>query len=139
VVGDAASAQPVTVVVDVANVMGSRPDGWWRDREGAATRLLAGMSALVGRDVDDPDGEPMHLARIVAVLEGQARTATAPGSIEVVRALADGDDAIADAVRVLVGAGVRVLVVTGDRGLRARLPADARAAGQGWMNALLGR
>ena len=29
----------VTIVVDVANVMGSRPDGWWRDRAGAAVRL----------------------------------------------------------------------------------------------------
>jgi 8-oxo-dGTP diphosphatase len=31
--------QQVTIVVDVANVMGSRPDGWWRDRPGAAVRL----------------------------------------------------------------------------------------------------
>jgi 8-oxo-dGTP diphosphatase len=29
----------VTIVIDVANVMGSRPDGWWRDRAGAAVRL----------------------------------------------------------------------------------------------------
>jgi len=29
----------VTIIVDVANVMGSRPDGWWRDRAGAAVRL----------------------------------------------------------------------------------------------------
>jgi 8-oxo-dGTP diphosphatase len=28
-----------TIIVDVANVMGSRPDGWWRDRAGAAVRL----------------------------------------------------------------------------------------------------
>src|SRR5712692_7022544 len=27
---------PLTVIVDAANVMGSRPDGWWRDRAGAA-------------------------------------------------------------------------------------------------------
>jgi hypothetical protein len=118
--------------------MGSRPDGWWRDREGAATRLLAGMPALVGRDVDHPDGDPVRIGRIVAVLEGQARTAAAPAGIEVVRALGEGDDAIADAVRVLAGAGVRVLVVTADRGLRARLPA-AEAVGPGWMNGLLGR
>ena len=26
----------VDLVVDVANVLGSRPDGWWRDRAGAA-------------------------------------------------------------------------------------------------------
>jgi hypothetical protein len=135
---DAEGAVRVTVVVDVANVMGSRPDGWWRDREGAATRLLAGMPALVGVEVGGPDGEPVRIGRIVAVIEGQARTAVAPAGIEVVRALGEGDDAIADAVRVLVGAGVRVLVVTADRGLRARLT-GAEATGPGWMNGLLGR
>jgi len=32
--------------VDVANVMGSRPDGWWRDRAGAAVRLYGELAAL---------------------------------------------------------------------------------------------
>ena len=36
----------VTIVVDVANVMGSRPDGWWRDRAGAAARLHAEIVRL---------------------------------------------------------------------------------------------
>ena len=27
------------LVVDAANVVGSRPDGWWKDRAGAARRL----------------------------------------------------------------------------------------------------
>jgi predicted RNA-binding protein with PIN domain len=27
-------------VVDAMNVIGSRPDGWWRDREGAIRRLV---------------------------------------------------------------------------------------------------
>ncbi|MEV1288966.1 hypothetical protein [Micromonospora sp. NPDC049679] len=27
------------LVVDAANVVGSRPDGWWRDRAGATVRL----------------------------------------------------------------------------------------------------
>ena len=40
--------QPVTIVVDVANVMGSRPDGWWRDRAGAAVRLHADITRLAG-------------------------------------------------------------------------------------------
>ena len=26
--------------VDAMNVIGSRPDGWWRDREGAIRRLV---------------------------------------------------------------------------------------------------
>ena len=33
-------------MVDVANVMGSRPDGWWRDRAGAAVRLYSELAAL---------------------------------------------------------------------------------------------
>ena len=36
----------MTIVVDVANVMGSRPDGWWRDRPGAAVRLHAEIVRL---------------------------------------------------------------------------------------------
>jgi 8-oxo-dGTP diphosphatase len=48
----------VTIVVDVANVMGSRPDGWWRDRAGAAVRLHAQIARLAasGR-VILPDGD----------------------------------------------------------------------------------
>jgi 8-oxo-dGTP diphosphatase len=34
----------VHVVVDVANVLGSRPDGWWRDRVGATNRFLDALS-----------------------------------------------------------------------------------------------
>ena len=38
-----------TVVVDVANVMGARADGWWRDRAGAALRLCREVMALASR------------------------------------------------------------------------------------------
>jgi hypothetical protein len=48
--------QQVTIVVDVANVMGSRPDGWWRDRAGAAVRLHADIVRLArtGRAIVPP-------------------------------------------------------------------------------------
>ena len=36
------------LVVDTANVMGSRNDGWWRDRHGAAIRLRDQIDGLVG-------------------------------------------------------------------------------------------
>jgi hypothetical protein len=121
--GPESSAPPVVVIVDVANVMGSRPDGWWRDRAGAATRLLERMPPLVGRMVDGPDGEPLVLARVVAVL-------LAP---------ADGDGTIAATAAEVAADGEAVLVVTADRGLRARLPDGAVVAGPGWLNALLGR
>ncbi|MET1154451.1 NUDIX domain-containing protein, partial [Arthrobacter sp.] len=34
---------PPLLVIDAANVVGSRPDGWWKDRAGAARRLLASL------------------------------------------------------------------------------------------------
>ena len=46
-----AAMDPVTVIVDGANVMGSRADGWWRDRAGAAARLYGELAALAGRGV----------------------------------------------------------------------------------------
>jgi 8-oxo-dGTP pyrophosphatase MutT (NUDIX family) len=37
---------PVTLIVDGANVMGSRADGWWRDRAGAMMRLHGELAVL---------------------------------------------------------------------------------------------
>ena len=39
----------LTLIVDGANVVGSRPDGWWRDRAGAAVRLYDELAGLAGR------------------------------------------------------------------------------------------
>ena len=77
----APALQPLTVVVDAANVVGSRPDGWWRDRAGAARRLVAGCATLAidGVPGDElPDGlDAAGLARwwprVVVVVEGAAR------------------------------------------------------------------
>ena len=137
--GDEASARLVTLVVDVANVMGSRPDGWWKDRAGAATRLLAGLPVLAGRAVDGPDGDSLLIERIIAVVEGAAKDATDPDGIDVVRAPRDGDSAIVEAALGADVAGARVLVVTADRGLRARLADGVLVTGPGWLNSLLGR
>jgi hypothetical protein len=112
----------VAMVIDAANVVGSRPDGWWRDRAGAAARLLAGLAAaLRAGTLDGP---------VVVVLEGAARAGaivagtTAPG-LRVVHAAEDGDSAIVAEVATLVSAGEDAAVVTADRGLRERV----RAAG----------
>ena len=76
--------QPVTIVVDVANVMGSRPDGWWRDRAGAAVRLHADIARLAasGRAIlpDEPGKTGTERAGapgFVMVLEGAAKAAAA--------------------------------------------------------------
>jgi len=102
------------LIVDGANVVGSRPDGWWRDRAGAATRLAERLIAAL--DAGTVDSDRVHL-----VLEGAAKAAVVPEHprLAVVRAKADGDSAI---VELADGLGGDVTVVTADRGLRARLP-----------------
>ncbi|SDE68033.1 hypothetical protein SAMN05660485_01514 [Blastococcus fimeti] len=125
------------LLVDTANVVGARPDGWWRDRAGAATRLLERLAGLVGRSLVGPDGGPLTCTAVVAVLEGQARDATAPAAVGVVRATGSGDDALVTEAGALAAAGRAVLVVTADRGLRARLPAEAAVTGPGWLLARL--
>jgi hypothetical protein len=136
---------PVTIVVDVANVMGSRPDGWWRDRAGAAVRLHDQIAVLAasGRvslpDTPGPDGEAVRPG-FVMVLEGAARAAAdrlAPGEVRVVQARGSGDDAIVALVRELPG---RRVVVTADRELRQRsVAAGAEIAGPGWLLGQLDR
>ena len=127
------------LVVDVANVVGSRPDGWWRDRRGAAERLLAQLAPVVGQDLTDPSGDRLRSVRVVAVVEGQARTAQGPEEVVVRVARSDGDAEVVACTREACAAAHVVLVVTADRGLRERLPPEARVAGPGWLNALLGR
>jgi hypothetical protein len=126
------------LIVDMANVVGSRPDGWWRDRAGAATRLLERLDRLAGQVVSGPTGEAQRLAEVVAVLEGRATRAVDPERVRVVRAAADGDtEVVAQARAAVTGSPRPVLVVTADRGLRGRLPADVLTAGPGWLRALL--
>ena len=116
----------VVLLVDVANVMGSRPDGWWRDRLGAATRLLGGLSGVTELPVN---GEMYHVQRILAVVEGKARGAVGPEPVEVIRATADGDTTIVAVAAEVVADGRVPLVVTADRGLRARLSEGVMVAG----------
>lgn len=126
-----------TVIVDVANVVGSVPDGWWRDRAGAADRLLARVAALAERGTDAAGlelPEDIWFPRVVAVVEGQARDVAAPAGVELTRAPASGDDAIAQATTAALAAGERVSVVTSDRELRARVEAvGARAVSTSWL------
>lgn len=140
---------PLTVVVDAANVVGSRPDGWWRDRVGAARRLIAASARLAGPGLADsalPDDLPRAglshwWPRVVLVVEGAARPAAddVPGAdvpgVEVVAARGSGDDAIVEEVQ---RATRPVLVVTADRELRARCTAaGATPVGPGWWTRLV--
>ena len=114
----------VTLVVDAANVVGSVPDGWWRDRAGAAERLLRRLVATLPCTLVLPGGYGW-VRRCVVVLEGRASAAPDVPGVDVVRAPGSGDDAVVQLVRTEPDC----VVVTADRGLRARLPAGATAPG----------
>jgi len=109
------------VLVDGMNVIGSRPDGWWRDREGAIRRLLARLQRLAedagtdltlvldGRPLDDlPEGT--HGGVRVAYARRGGRDAADARIVELV-----ANDADPRSVR----------VVTSDR----KLADDVRALG----------
>jgi hypothetical protein len=136
------SGQPhdVVLLVDIANVMGSRPDGWWRDRAAAATRLLIALEPLNGAEITVPTGPgTVRITEVRAVLEGAAKRAEGPEAVSVLRADRDGDSEIVEEASQLAASGKIPLVVTADRGLRRRLPEWALVVGPGWLNRLIGR
>lgn len=114
------------LIVDGANVVGSRPTGWWRDRAGAAERL---HQAIATADLD--------YDVVVLVLEGDARRGQPvgdDGSIHTVHAPGSGDDATVDQVRVRSLDGDDVVVVTADRVLRERVAAaGGSSVGPSWL------
>ena len=126
-----------TVLVDAANTVGARPDGWWRDRAGATSRLLARLATLPGSTVPRDDGATEVVDAVVAVVEGAARDVAAPDGVAVVRAPGSGDDALVAEAERLTAEGTAVLVVTADRGLRARLPSTVAVTGPGRLLAAL--
>lgn len=127
------------IVVDAANVIGSVPDGWWRDRAGAAARLLDRLEPLSADGVDAARlGLPGSLwfPEVVAVVEGQARDVAdaAADGVRVVRAPDAGDDAIVAEAGALIDAGKSVTVVTSDRALRGRVEElGATVHGPRWL------
>jgi hypothetical protein len=131
--GEPRQEDEVTVLlVDAANVVGARPDGWWRDRAGATERLLG---RLAGSRLTAPDGS--RISAVVAVVEGRARGVAAPEGVRLVRAEGSGDDALVACAEKLADAGTALVVVTADRGLRARLPSGIPVVGPGRLLAEL--
>lgn len=73
-----AELSPVTIIVDGANVVGSRPDGWWHDRAGAAARLRDQLAPLAAGGITTlPDGVPAAAASGGRLLDGPARRSRA--------------------------------------------------------------
>jgi predicted RNA-binding protein with PIN domain len=113
----------VRVLVDGMNVVGSRPDGWWRDRRGAMRRLVAALERYEKKTGDDVtvvlDSRPFDVG------EGAVKARFAAGGRNA------GDDEI---VRIVEGdhAPGTLTVVTSDKQLAARVTAlGARVIGSG--------
>ena len=111
------------LVVDGANVVGSRPDGWWKDRAGAARRL---HERLLTADLSYDE--------VLLVLEGAARggvRAGRDGHVRVVHARGSGDDEIVDRAN---RPDDTVVVVTADRMLQSRVTAvGASSMSPSWL------
>lgn len=121
-----------TLVVDGANVVGSRPDGWWKDRAGAARRLHERLA------VSD-----LPYDQVVLVLEGAAKGGVAAGrdgDLVTVHAPRDGDSTITSEARGANARGDSVTVVTADRMLEAAVRSvGATTRSPSWLLDLIGR
>ncbi|WP_163506067.1 NYN domain-containing protein [Fodinicola acaciae] len=121
------------LIVDGANVVGSRPDGWWRDRLGAARRLRAELDEWHA-------GQPPDSIDVILVVEGRARplaTEDATG-VRVVAAPGEGDDTIVEQARD-AARNAQTTVITADRALRERVRAvGAQTESPRWLWSLLG-
>jgi nicotinic acid mononucleotide adenylyltransferase len=123
------------LIVDGNNVIGSRPDGWWRDRDGAARRLVVSLQVLARRSGD----------RISVVLDGRPPRDLPEGvhdGVLVAYATRRGRDAADDRIVAEVERDLdpaSLVVVTSDRALAARIRAlGAAVEGAGALLAQLG-
>jgi hypothetical protein len=118
-VGENGRVAPL-LIVDSANVVGSIPDGWWRDPVGAAERLRDCLAPVAATGLSAVTEELTGPLDVVMVVEGAARGVESSDGVRVVAASGSGDDTIVELVRPTVGARV-CAVVTADRGLRERV------------------
>lgn len=119
-------------IVDGNNVMGTRPDGWWRDRRAAMRRLVGELETFAARD-----GRP-----VTVLFDGAPFEAGGGARVAVRFASRKGRDAADDDIVALVGRHpepATLTVVTSDRGLAARVaPAGATIEGARTFLARLG-
>lgn len=106
-------------LVDGMNVVGARPDGWWRDRPGAMTELARSLAKLA-----EARGEA-----VTVIFDGRPFGLGAEG-VDVGFASRRGPDAADDEIarRVAADADTETLtVVTSDRALAGRVRAHGAA------------
>lgn len=98
------------LLVDGNNVIGSVPDGWWRDRPGAVRRLVARLQCLAATGVT---------VQVVFDVPQRDLPAGDAGGVVVHYATRRGPDAADERILELLDAGFTepVEVVTSDRAL----------------------
>ncbi|GAA3706053.1 NTP pyrophosphohydrolase [Streptomyces tremellae] len=109
------------LIVDGANVVGSVPDGWWRDRRGAAERLRDALASAAAEGRGVP-GHPGPVERLL-VVEGAARGVEPVPGVRVASAPGSGDDLIVELAAAAAAEGRPCLVATADRELLRRVAA----------------
>ncbi|MFY1632001.1 hypothetical protein ACN27F_01750 [Solwaraspora sp. WMMB335] len=122
------------LIVDGANVVGSRPDGWWRDRLAATARLRDQLAVALA------DGLPRlpPPVDVVLVVEGAAGELPGTAGVRVAAASGSGDDLVVRIATDEAAGYDRVLVTTADRQLRERVRAvGAQVLGPRWLTGQL--
>jgi predicted RNA-binding protein with PIN domain len=118
-------------LVDGMNVIGSRPDGWWRDRP-KAHRQLVDELARFAASKDEP---------VSVVFDGREHPLDAPPGVEVLFASTRGRNAADHDIAALVTADAdprELTVVTSDADLVDRVErVGARTLGAGGFRRLL--
>lgn len=114
------------LLIDAANVIGSRPTGWWRDRAQATRQFVERVRAATAASKLMPP--------VVVVLEGSARQGAAEGmtdGVEIVHAPGEGDETL---VVVATAASEPVVLVSADRALGDRCRAvGSDVVGPNWL------
>ena len=103
-------------IVDGMNVIGSRPDGWWKDRGRAMVALVERLDRWASVQGDD----------VTVVFERPPATAITSSVIEVAYAPKAAANSADDEIVRLVQADARpqeIRVVTSDKGLTDRIAA----------------
>ena len=102
------------LVVDGMNVIGSRPDGWWRDRPAAMRRLAASLAERAAEGEEE----------VTVVFDGREPEPPVEAAGVEVRFAPGGPNAADRAIEALVAASddpAAITVITSDRDLERRV------------------
>lgn len=134
------------IIVDAANVVGTVPDGWWKDRRGASERLRDRIETFAASgtgvrpaflEIPPPLGIDLVFPDWFFITESTARGIDSTEHVCVVDADLSGDDAIVAQVEALTAQGALTSVVTSDAELVTRCKVAGSASTRGSQKLLL--